>query len=950
MLWREYDVMESLGRSEDAGVFNTSLIAPEAAEADPEAADILAYLVSKSDIDKLAALVLKYPDNEFLAFELSDRLLRTDAISSQAPLNLASRLVTLGPENAHYRYLKAYVLLSLRTESAAIEAIREIELGNGSSKFEFSYSGYENRVYSLLDKTRAGTLQTVVLRPDETRFYGGLNRRLTDHIEATIIESDQASFLRLTDMAMVVGDRLIRGAERQNLLMNGSLFILSGSHLKLKHAELSSDEAEHVRFHSARGKAVMDIVKRFIGIIVSETEMVMAVIPASAIFLTLLVFSGFFWLITLVVGLIRKMATDVRVSFKKYLQYGSSFVCYFVFISLLSNQYESPFVIRVNLAPEETDHLYLLFLILPLALWAAFRLMSLLPPYDKKKLYRFWLYKTVACAAIYLVWLALGFYINYEEGWQELLYISSVCSIVFLILWAALIYGWFLIRLIPYKRLVKSRGVYLILAVAFLAGLTQLLIKVNFLPWLPSILLIPCSAIIIVHRRSGSMPLLVDALYGFFGKRDEIAATRAKVVRLMPPYMIISWLILLVLAGSTAAHSRRLKTTIKDPLANLGELPLADRSTYESILSRIDFSDVDNASLRGAMSRSDAFGYLSVLGPKELPAILAEARKAEPPATDADLLDLIERCGADVYDIIVESLKEPESEKALIARAKSGDTTVKATLEQLFDDTLSKLNLTNTTKPEGRPYGRFDPRRRVLRRCFDVASGLAFISEPNEEMTRFINILDKIDLTAWQDERLSAAYYFYNSLDSLPRLQASELLKTYLQRTDYSDLSSKDNLSKLEHALTLFADTEIAEQVFTRTSESPLIKKPLRPLSPSMDVNAIPERLREQFTKPRDLAPKFRKAISPYFGNSSIPLLKKQINSDNNDLRAFVVWQLTKLGYKWSDQELKKLFTDKYWKVRVNALFAADVKSLQASCNDENPVVRLIANLLLQQK
>jgi len=947
IIWREYKTFNLGGQGKGGREYPISLINPEAAKVDPEAHDILNYLISKPDINELSTLVLQYPDNEFFTLELSNQLLKTDATNPQAVLNLAGKLVTLKPENAHYRYLKACALLSLHTENIFEQAIDEIEIGNKTPIFEYAYSGYTERVNKILKKTKTGILTTELLEPDEDLFYNDLRSPLSHSIQSAITSSDQLSLIKLTDIALVVGDKLIENG----LLGRGVFFILSASIPKLKYAKISQEEVNKVRFQHARAIEIMDILGNNNRLLYYEMGTIRRIAAVSAIALSFVIYLGLFWCLIFVIALIRKRIKDVKVSIKEYLQYGSCFVCYLIFISFVHHETESPFIIRFDLVPDKPDNIYLFLLILPLVLWIAFRVMSLLPTYDRQKLYRFWLIKAIVCAAIWLVLLSMAIVLTLQQGedygewdWMGVVYWSLVC----MILWAISVYGWFLIRSLPYKWLAKNRGIQLILISAFLAGLNQLLINNKWLLLLPTLLLISCSAIIIVHCHTGKIPPLFDALYHFFSKRDEIAATRTKILRLISPYVVVFWLIFLVSTGSIVPHLRNLNTISSDPFANVGQLPLANKSTYESIVKKIDFSNTDYASFRRTLGQSQVKRYLSVLGSEDLSAILVKLKKAEHPISDYTLLSIMVTRGADGRDLIIDLLEDPESEQALISRAKSGDTTVKSKLERLFDDNFSKLNLKSEDKPEGRANRRYDPRRRILGRCFDIASSLAAVSEPNETMRKFMDIFEKIDSGEFKDEQLSPAYYFYKSINSLPRPQAIEFLKTYLEKTGYLDLSSKRRLSSLKDTLAHFADTDIAEQIFIRTSYTPLIEQPL---SLSIDFNSIPyDDLRKKLIKPRDMAIKLRKAISPYFSKSSIAILKNELNSDNPNLRAYVVWQLTKLGYEWSEQELEQLSTDEDWKIRLNTLFAMDEKAVRTALDDENPVVRVTAKLIVDNK
>ncbi|MBN2314417.1 MAG: HEAT repeat domain-containing protein [Sedimentisphaerales bacterium] len=80
----------------------------------------------------------------------------------------------------------------------------------------------------------------------------------------------------------------------------------------------------------------------------------------------------------------------------------------------------------------------------------------------------------------------------------------------------------------------------------------------------------------------------------------------------------------------------------------------------------------------------------------------------------------------------------------------------------------------------------------------------------------------------------------------------------------------------------------------------------------------------------------------------SIPLLLDHLNSDNDQLRAFIVWRLTRLGYEWSRDRQRELMKDPSWKVRLNAVFALDPDELANALDDENAVVRIITQILHQ--
>jgi hypothetical protein len=91
-------------------------------------------------------------------------------------------------------------------------------------------------------------------------------------------------------------------------------------------------------------------------------------------------------------------------------------------------------------------------------------------------------------------------------------------------------------------------------------------------------------------------------------------------------------------------------------------------------------------------------------------------------------------------------------------------------------------------------------------------------------------------------------------------------------------------------------------------------------------------------------------AVFTHLSNESVPALLTHLDSDNDQLRAFLAWRLTTLGHKWPRDRLDKLLHDSYWEVRLNTLFALDANDLSKALADENAVVRIIARMLSQAR
>jgi HEAT repeat protein len=87
-------------------------------------------------------------------------------------------------------------------------------------------------------------------------------------------------------------------------------------------------------------------------------------------------------------------------------------------------------------------------------------------------------------------------------------------------------------------------------------------------------------------------------------------------------------------------------------------------------------------------------------------------------------------------------------------------------------------------------------------------------------------------------------------------------------------------------------------------------------------------------------------AVFGHLNAESIPLLLEYLNSDNDQLRAFIVWRLTSLGYEFPSDRLQVLRKDIDWKVRLNTLFVCGPDDLAKALDDESAVVRIVAHML----
>ena len=247
----------------------------------------------------------------------------------------------------------------------------------------------------------------------------------------------------------------------------------------------------------------------------------------------------------------------------------------------------------------------------------------------------------------------------------------------------------------------------------------------------------------------------------------------------------------------------------------------------------------------------------------------------------------------------------------------------------------------------------------MLTSLFEIAGALAFLSDPQEAKARFSRVLDLV--APMQDDRnrpdaqhstdvLLRAWaggyrecLFYRSLTGVPTPHVTALLKEYIRRRQLT--YPFDELEFLD-VFVRAGDRALAEWIFQKVAESP----------PTTEVSHYPDGIPigrpihvsevKQEKRRKDMGHRYLEAIFPHLDYESIPLLLEHLDSDNEQLRAFIVWRVTSLGYEWPGDRLGELLKDPHWKVRLNALFALDTDDLEKALDDEKAVIRIIAQML----
>jgi len=497
-----------------------------------------------------------------------------------------------------------------------------------------------------------------------------------------------------------------------------------------------------------------------------------------------------------------------------------------------------------------------------------------------------------------------------------------------------IMFGWWLFR---------CRIVRLILATTFLGCLTFLANGYNYVEYVPMVLFVIVTAIIATNKPSEGMSLL-KTISCIFSKKPETAAIRSKCIGLVAPFIVVYW-VLVILLAPLVVQSIELQFKEYGFRDYRYSLPEANDATYQRVLKRFDTEE---------LTKNEVYKLIGLVMPEDLPGVLKKLEKKEfaspyPPImgwprssrnkeefklklerekklNDNDLIFMMRYCGRDVVNIITDFMDNPESERALVARARLGNSTTRKKLEELLQ---ARMQIELDEKEHEQPMRHRTYLDRPTKAA-EIVGALACISEPNEAAGRFLDYIRNREVSD-----LIKDYKFFEGLILLPTTQTCRVLKAYLAKAR----SWQPRVEKLPYGLAhngpdrvlyplrrligFYCDRQIAEAAFKIML---------------LVANAHDE---DEF-EPWE--------ISPYFTGESTQLLKKGLESKNENMRAWCIWQLRKIEYKPSKEELDKLLTDKSWKVRANVVCATGKQAALSAPKDENSFVRLVASFWLQDR
>jgi hypothetical protein len=863
-------------------------------------------------------------------------------IDPQIILELADRLVAINPDNAIYHYLKAYTLLRNRKGNDYSDVLREIELANHCPDYISPYDNYHDRIVNLVEKVGVSNIILGELpcpgRP--MPFTPELHKKLLSLSQQAFADGKNNIGMRLGDISREMIRRQIDGQDKYLLCllnmwrrspMSGFNNWYYSQELELQRTTLSAERARQNRLElcsllntkSPRKKA--ETVKSESALRKKTDKAVFAAAPA--------VHCGRMLIVYLLLCLVLSIICLFRGYLPTRLKWSviSGFLCVSVFYFCLTQGlflYSHIFSCGCLSCSYRCHFSYVeAFLFKPLDLE------------DILKDLLFWLFLVGPILAGIVLW-RLGR--KRKVG------------------------GFF------FKN--RRRKIFLIISLSTLAFgyLSYLACGYMYFRYVPMVLFVIFTALLLTYSPTERVSWY-KVIYKIITSKDtQTVCLRSRILQLTGYFAVLYWLSLLLLVPATAQsikHCTGWYSTYPTPSIKY-RLPEADEQIYQQVLDQFDKEN---------LSKYEIYGLLSVVMPDDLPSVLRklntmkfsnhwgmmgmpgmmgmqgmmsspfsmpgtkEAKLKDDEKTglcDEDLIRIMKYCGRDVVNIIVDFMDNPESERALVGRARLGDRSVRGKLKTLWESRKLdnfRFRPSFSSRRRGGSSPDLGPASEIPVRAYEILSGLACVCEPDKAAGYF---LDYIDMDATPASDIHYDYEFFRSLKLLPSAKVREVFKAYLIKSKNTvkindegsvraqfvgmmlpdmptpDMSIGTNimLRSLDNIDDLYGDRKLAEMIFTIM------------LSISHHDNH------------------FRTwGISPYFDSESADLLRKGLSGRNESLRAWCVCQLGKTGYEWHKEELEKLLTDKSWKVRANAMMAGGKESAAVLRDDRHAFVRLVA-------
>jgi len=924
---REYNALQ---RSNE----KRPLIPENIARNDPEAAtiaeSILVYHQQDERLLNVAEGLVQYPQNEFFLGQFAAFISDSSAYDPNLRLMVAKRLISLNPQKPFYHYFMADALLACDNDINIV--LNAVEQGNRCCDYNIPYDKYKQRVIDIAEKAEISRMNIRDIdreRWNPSPFH--LDRNLISFAAASFADGDNLLGTRICDAVYGMQRKHALSGEFRGIHrnMNISPMIHFGrwdnpEGLELQRVELSEDRARENRFRLCARISENILAKSENAYPRPQDEekdeyednsAIIAIILAPH-FGRMFVSFGLAVLILALFCLADGYPKNEKVGLVKTSMFVFaclvfSLVAKGVFVQLARDSCCSSY--QEILSPPKFDldilwrdsFLTVIFLIVPLT-------GLLLLQISRKS--RWWIrllflfFVTVGC---------IGFIVSMEHIDNCQLFLKDLILPIIVV---SIIFFTEIVLAIIARWLSKWKIVWLAVA-ASLFGSLSIAAQGYSLEFLVMLLFILFSASTIFGPSPKDKSPVVS-LFNLFAADTQQAIIRIKCLKLVAPFIILYWLLFVAMMPASA-YRINYEVNRDNPPIRKYKLLEPSEATYHRVLNYLENKQ---------RTRVGIFGLLGLVMPEDLPAVLEKFKEIPidvhyvPPSpphepnravdpnivNDALLTRAMTSSGRDAVNIISAAITVPDNQQTLLARAKLGDVTAKQPLETLLAKRIAEGNDFPASEINAKWW-----QRPV--KSYEIISALACISGPNEAARRYISYIQRNGIFDLFED-----FDFLRSVNLLPSPQVRSVIKACLTKTKGQDLSQLHlwprtpdlPLYPFHSLLGIYGDKEIAEEAFELMLQS----------ADQNSENTLFD-------------------ISPYLTIESAELLKKGLSSDNDKFRAWSVWQLRKVGYQFSQDEIEKLMRDESWMVRANTVIVAPEMTKNLAQNDKNPFVKFTASL-----
>jgi len=935
------------GRDADKDYF-ARRIPVSVAQQDPEAACIASYMLKGQAIanaaDNAASAAIQYPSNQFFWTQLAESLAcEGQRYDPEILSRIAERLISLDPQNADYCVLKASAVLQLRTGNDVNEVLSLLRQAARCSRYGEPYELYRQRVMAIADKAGLGSFEYSFLQQPFPFTFAFRNVRddLLDITQMKFNDGRTAEGIAisdaLNDLWLTFGSRYVLPPLPKSLSSVGNYYMRrSPAMLELRNAAVSADRAHHDHLLLASAVLQYDVVPPRPPPEPEQPRQYVLAVPlllhAARMVCAIVV------ILMIIIFLSKPFTSQSQVSVGAWNAMLFIGACLLYF--LLSNlQNWSTFNICCGhhltylgvLAPDALDSRTILdepleslialsILFSPLILLLVITFISRFTPRLIGR--KLGIVIKIAISALLTAALSLsvwGILDNLVGSLSFEIEVANLVAILLIIIFPAMmVYMW--------SRSLSRRKVLSITLWTIFWSFLAIPFAQPYLWWLPfsGFLLTTIAIVLYIPTEGGFWRQSVQMF------KNQQTAARALSI-LVPAVMIylllipisVPWTMRAMKNDGFFGKPRPPTRTIFPPPTHqayqavlesfrgekpfalgIGALAVLEPADLNSVLSNLTEKDWKTLSILGT-------GFPGMPGMPGIPPgikfkHLRGESNQQPSAVQIGLSGLLDICPRSNVALITAALPDPNELSILIKRARLGDISAKQPLLQIL-------------------WGKYDPNIIHFEPAYysmpdsQILEALVPVSEPNEAAARLIAAIEKN--FAPGAKNLPPAPNCHRILAAamlLPSHQAASVLNAYLERcTSISPLAVGEYLSDLREVLPFCANASIANQFLEST-----LNAKWRDNDPDNEP------------KPPN--------ITPNLGIQSIDLLKSALTSKYASFRAWSVWQLRRLGYKFTAEEIKLLKSDSNVAVRANLVMAVPEVMLRDFATDTSPIVQAV--------